>query len=73
MLGGDPTGVLFDWLVAIFFIPYVSHPNDYHSYAHMLVVRFFAKYHGLYSQSIIILEFGSVVQLFYGAYVPHQW
>ena len=24
VLGGDPTGVLFDWLVAIFFIPYVS-------------------------------------------------
>lgn len=24
VLGGDPTGVLFDWLVSIFFIPYVS-------------------------------------------------
>ncbi|KAG9313591.1 major facilitator superfamily domain-containing protein [Chiua virens] len=24
VLGGDPTGVLFDWLVAAFFIPYMS-------------------------------------------------
>lgn len=23
VLGGDPTGLLFDWLVAIFFIPFV--------------------------------------------------
>ncbi|KAG9313588.1 major facilitator superfamily domain-containing protein [Chiua virens] len=23
VLGGDPTGVLFDWLVAVFFIPYI--------------------------------------------------
>ncbi|KAF8551807.1 hypothetical protein OG21DRAFT_1512271 [Imleria badia] len=23
VLGGDPTGLLFDWLVAVFFIPYI--------------------------------------------------
>lgn len=30
ILGGDPTGLLFDWLVAVFFIPYVSaQPNGH--------------------------------------------
>ena len=74
VLGGDPTGLLFDWLVASFFVPYVSAQlNCHYTYTYLPAVRFCARYHGLYSPSIIILECGLAAQPFYGAYAPHRW
>ena len=37
VLGGDPTGVLFDWANSAFFFSYVSHP-----YAHLFFAERFS-------------------------------
>ena len=72
VLGGDSTGVLFDWLVAIFYIPYVGvQANGQRSCTYLPVIRFCAKCHGPCCPSIMILVFGLVARPFYGAYALH--
>lgn len=73
VLGGDPTGVLFDWLVAMFYIPYVSTHSSGHVPIDLCLVRSYAWCRSPCSPSTIILRYGLAAQPSYGAYFPHRW